>query len=174
MFWHTEELSCAKRDLRRAERRWRKTRLTVHRQIYTTLQDEYRRQLAATKASHFCTVIREAGHNMKTMFGVINALLGRSVPAQLPETSNDVALAETFQQFFVEKITDIRRSIDWCAVTTTTFDRQPCDEYQPAQLCEFLRQQRLQTSDGSFCSHLRNPAPSSRCQRACSKKTSTY
>ena len=50
--WHTEELSCAKRDLRRAERRWRKTRLTVHRQIYTTLRDGYCRQLAATKASH--------------------------------------------------------------------------------------------------------------------------
>ena len=109
----------------------------VHRQIYTTLRDEYRRQLAATKASHLCTVIREAGYNMKTMFGVTNALLGRSVPAQLPETSNDVALAETFQQFFVEKITDIRRSIDSRAVTTTTFDRQPCDDYQPAQLCEF-------------------------------------
>ena len=135
--WHTEELSCAKRDLRRAERRWRKTRLTVHRQMYTTLRDEYRRHLAATKASHFCAVISEAGHNMKKMFGVTNALLGRSVPAQLPETSNDVALAGTFQQFFVEKITDIHRSIDSRAVTTTTFDRQPCDDYQPAQLCEF-------------------------------------
>ena len=62
--WHTEVLSCAKRDFRRAERRWRKTRLTVHRQIYTTLRDEYRRKLAATKASHFCAVISEAGHNM--------------------------------------------------------------------------------------------------------------
>ena len=135
--WHTEKLSCAKRDLRRAERRWRKTRLTVHRQIYTTLRDEYRRQLAATKASHFCAVISEAGHNMKKRFGVTIALLGRSVPTQLPETSNDVALAGTFQQFFVKKITDIRRSIDSRAVTTTTFDRQPCDDYQPAQLCEF-------------------------------------
>ena len=135
--WHTEELSCAKRDLRRAERRWRKTRITVHRQIYTTLREEYRRQLAATKASHFCAVISEAEHNMKKMFGVTNALLGRSVPAQLPDTSNGVALAGTFQKFFVENITDIRRSIDSRAVTTTTFDRQPCDDYQPAQLCEF-------------------------------------
>ena len=138
-----------------------------------TLRDEYRRQLAATKASHFCAVIREAGHNMNKMFGVPKALLGRSIPAQLPETSNDVALAGTFQKLFVEKITDIRRSIDSRAVTTTTFDRQPCDDYQPAQLREFTRQ-RLQTSDGSFCSRLRIPAPSTRCQRACSKKTSTY
>ncbi|KAK2184670.1 hypothetical protein NP493_257g01012 [Ridgeia piscesae] len=62
-----EEWSCAKRDLRCAERRWRKTRLIVHRQIYTTLRVGYRRQLAATKVTYFCSVIREAGHNMKTM-----------------------------------------------------------------------------------------------------------
>ena len=130
-------MSFAKRDLRRAERRWRKKRLTVHRQMYTTLRDKYRRQLAATKASHLCTDIREAEHNMKTMFGVTNALLGRYVLVQLPETSNDAALGETFKQFFVEKITDIRRTIDWRSVTTTTFDRQPSDDYQPALLCEF-------------------------------------
>ena len=91
------------------------------------------------------------------MFGVTNALLGRYVPAQLPETSNDVALAGTFQQFFVEKITDICRSIDSRAVTNTTFDRQPCDDYQPAQLCEFtpattadIRRIILQWSAKSF------------------------
>ena len=70
--WHTEVLSCAKRDLRRAERRWRKTRLTVHRQ---TFRDGCRQTLAATKVRHFCIVISEAGHNIKTMFGVTNAIL---------------------------------------------------------------------------------------------------
>ena len=45
--WHREVLSCAKCDLRRAEHRWGKTRLTAHRQIYTMLHDRYRRQLTA-------------------------------------------------------------------------------------------------------------------------------
>ena len=51
--WHMEELSCAKHYLHRA---------VVHRQIYMMLRDTYRRQLATIKASHFCTVIHEAGH----------------------------------------------------------------------------------------------------------------
>ena len=56
--WHRKELSCSKLNLRRAERRWRKTRLVVHRQICTTLPVAYRRQLTTTtKASHFCTVV---------------------------------------------------------------------------------------------------------------------
>ena len=94
-----KHLSCAKRDLRRAERRWRKTRLTVHRQIYTTVIDGYCRQLTTTKASHLCTVIREAGYNIKTMFGVTNALLNQSAPAQYmsnPTTSRLLNLSNSF------------------------------------------------------------------------------
>ena len=71
------------------------------------------------------------------MFGVTNALLGRSAPVQLPESSNDVVPAETLQQFFVGKITNIRRAIDSCPVTTTIYDYVSCDYYQSAQLCEF-------------------------------------
>ena len=133
--WLTEELSCAKHNLRRAERRWRKTRLVVHRQMYTTLRDAYRRQLTITKASHFCTVIHEAGHNMKTMFSVTNVLLGRSTPVQLPDSRNDLVLAETFHQFFIDKVSNIRRAIDLRA-EPNTFDRQPSD-IGLHQLCEF-------------------------------------
>ena len=136
--WLTEELYGAKRNLRRAERRWRKTRHAVHRQMYTTLRDAYRRQLTTTKASHFCTVIHEAGHNMKTMFGVTNVLLGRSTPVQLPDSRNDSVLAETFHQFFIDKLLNIRRAIDLRA-EPNTFDRQPSDVglHQHAQLCKF-------------------------------------
>ena len=74
---------------------------------------------------------------MKTMFSVTKALLGRSAPAQLPELSNDVALAESFKQFFVEKIATLRRAINSRAVTTTTPDQQSCDYHQTAQLSEF-------------------------------------
>ncbi|KAK2154675.1 hypothetical protein NP493_2150g00004, partial [Ridgeia piscesae] len=50
-----------------------------------------------------------------------------------------VAFAETFQQFFVEKIANIRRAIDSRAVNASTCDRQPREYYQHAQLCEFTQ-----------------------------------
>ena len=133
--WHTEELSSAKSNLHRAERRWRKTRLAVHRQMYMMLRDAYRRQLTTPKANHFCMMIHEAGHNMKAMFGVTNVLLGRSTPVQLPDSRNDSILAETFHQFFIDKILNICRTIDLRA-EPNTFDRQPSDVglHQHAQL----------------------------------------
>ena len=51
--WHTEELSCAKRVLRRAEPRWRKTRLIGHRQIYTTA---YIRRIILQSSEKSCTL----------------------------------------------------------------------------------------------------------------------
>ena len=48
--WYNSELSDAKRQLRRAERRWRQTRLLVHRDIYTSLGDVYRAKLVAAKS----------------------------------------------------------------------------------------------------------------------------
>ena len=75
---------------------------------------------------------------MKTMFGVTNALLGRPAPVQLPESSNNVALAESFKQFFVEKIATLRRAINSRAVTTITPDQQTCDYHQTSQFSEFM------------------------------------
>ena len=74
---------------------------------------------------------------MKRMFGVTNALLGRSAPALLPESSNDMALAESFKQFFVEKIAILHHAINSRAMTTITPDQQSCDYHQTAQLSEF-------------------------------------
>ena len=164
--WHTEELSCAKRKLRRAERRWRKTRLVVQQYIYTTLRYAYRRQLNTTKASHLCTVIHEAGDNMEIMFGVTNVLLGRSTPVQFHDLHNDLALAETFHQFFIDKISNIRLAIDLRAERNTG-DRQPSDVgmHQHVQLCGFtlatttdIRRIVLQSSANS-CDL--NPMPTS-------------
>ena len=57
--WFSEDLSEAKRQLRRAERRWRQTRLTVHRDMFTSLRDTYRRELITTKSAYFCDKIEE-------------------------------------------------------------------------------------------------------------------
>ena len=50
--WHTSELSDEKRALRRAERNWRQTGLTVYRQIYTGLRNTFQKSLM-TARSHY-------------------------------------------------------------------------------------------------------------------------
>ena len=125
--WHTQELSDAKRDLRRAESRWRKSKLVVHRDIFTSCRNDYRRHLIATKAEYYCTMVDEAGRNMKKLFDVTNTLLGRTTPTLFPNSTDGVPLADRFNTFFVDKISRIMCRIDARAEATTT-------EYQAPRL----------------------------------------
>ena len=134
--WHTEDLSKAKRDLRCAERRWKKTRLVVHRQIFTTLRHAYHHQLAATKSTHYRMIIHEAVNNVKAMYSVTNDLLGRSASPRLPDCRDDATLAEEFHQYFTQKIGNIRSTTDSRSITNTR-DPLPPTAYHPAELCEF-------------------------------------
>ena len=125
--WHTQQLSDAKRDLRRAESRWRNSKLVVHREIFTSCRNDYRRRLIATKAEYYCTMVDEAGRNMKKLFDVTNTLLGRTTPTQFPCSTDGVPLPECFNTFFVDKISRIICRIDARAEPTVT-------EYQAPRL----------------------------------------
>ena len=125
--WHTQQLLDAKRDLRCAESRWRNSKLVVHREIFTSCRNDYRRHLIATKVEYYCTMVDEAGRNMKKLFDVTNTLLGRTTPTQFPCSTDGVPLPERFNTFFVDNISRIICRIDARAEPTVT-------EYQAPRL----------------------------------------
>ena len=125
--WHTQQLSDAKRDLQHAESRMRNSKLVVHREIIMSFRNDYRRHLIATKAEYYCTMVDEAGRNMKKLFDVTNTLLGRTTPTQFPYSTDGVPLPERFNTFFVDKISRIICRIDARAEPTVT-------EYQAPRL----------------------------------------
>ena len=75
--WYNSELSDAKRQPRRGERRWRQTRLLVHRDIYTSLRDVYRENWVAAKSSFFCEKIRKSACDVNAMYRITNEITGR-------------------------------------------------------------------------------------------------
>ena len=72
--WYTSELSVEKRDLRRAERVWRQSGLTVHRQIYTGRRNNFRTSLKKARTEHYLSEIKKAGGNMRSIYKISNAL----------------------------------------------------------------------------------------------------
>ena len=93
----------------------------------TSCRNDYRRHLIATKAEYYCTMVDEAGRNMKKLFDVTNTLLGRTTPTQFPYSTDGVPLPERFNTFFVDKISRIICRIDARAEPTVT-------EYQAPRL----------------------------------------
>ena len=63
--WHTNDLTEAKRALRRAERLWRNSSLTVHRQIFKDRRNIFRKLLKTARSDYYRSEISKAGGNMR-------------------------------------------------------------------------------------------------------------
>ena len=138
--WRTDDLQQMRQETRRAERRWRRTRLVVHREIYTDARDAFKRRIASAKSAHYCAMIESSACDIKSMYRITNDLMGRVHKAVLPKCGGDDILAERFIAFFADKISVIRTQLAFartqcpfslslnvhaCNITEPLFDFQP-------------------------------------------------
>ena len=73
--WFTDELHQAKNERRKAERLWRRTGLTVHKEIYRAEKCKYNTLLLDSKATYFNERITECGNDSKAISKIIDDLL---------------------------------------------------------------------------------------------------
>ena len=66
-----------------------------------------------TKVDYYSGIIQESSNNPRTLFSTVNKLLHKGVPAEYPSgCASDGDLANKFIDFFDEKITVLRNSLD--------------------------------------------------------------
>ncbi|CAG2242592.1 unnamed protein product [Mytilus edulis] len=109
--WYTDELRLAKRDRRKAERRMRKSNLTVHRQIFQDTCLKASKLLLKSKKDYFSTKISEIEHDQKQLHRLTNDLMGNRREIILPSHKDEKVLADKFCEFFVGKISAIRDNL---------------------------------------------------------------
>ena len=101
---------------RQAERKWRLTKLQVHRKIYTGLCESYKQQMQSPKAKFYTTQIYECTRDNKAFFrimdGLMKRMMKRKAAPKLPSPAAGTAqLAEDFLEFFTCKAFDIRSQL---------------------------------------------------------------
>jgi len=106
--WINPEILEAKRVRRQCERRWRKSSLHVHRIAYKESCEEVKQRIKEAKATYFIKQIDDCDGDQGKLFQIVDKLLGRGKPSLLPEYSVASVLAQTFNEFFVSKISNIR------------------------------------------------------------------
>ena len=128
----TAELKEAKRKQRQAERRWRTTRLTVHRAIYAEERVQVHDLYLTAMRQHFQTQICDCTTS-KQLHAVSNRLMGNSTVPILPADSSLPELPEAFCKFFSDKIKDIRCKLDSCPIDKDfiPFDGIPLTYFRP-------------------------------------------
>ena len=113
--WFSDELHLAKSEKRKAEKLWRRTGLTVHREIFKAEKVKYNNLLASSKASYYNQKITDCGKDSKALSQTMNELLYRQKVSKLPAYSSAEDLANRFSTFFKEKIDDIRENLPDCS-----------------------------------------------------------
>ena len=106
--WMTEEIMSARREKRKGERIWRKSRLEVHLQMFIALCLILKNLIHGEKEQFFKKQISDCGGDQKKLFGIVNSLLGRGKKALLPQHDDSLTLARLFNEFFITKIDNIR------------------------------------------------------------------
>ena len=105
--WISDNIKAEQAIRRRYERKWRSTKLTVHRQMLTNQRDHVSDMCRAAKIEYYQTKIETCGSDQKKLYQVMNELLHRKGPALLPAHDSSKDLADKFCTFFTEKITSM-------------------------------------------------------------------
>ena len=97
---------------KRLERRWRKTRLTVDRKIYTQQCAVVHRLIRKSKESYYTDIISELKSKPSDLFGTLETLLKGKTEKLYPPCNSSEDLAKLFADYFERKISTIRADLD--------------------------------------------------------------
>lgn len=147
--WYTKQLRDAKQEKRRRERIWRKTKLTIHHDLYRDQCRIMNKMLYEAKRTFYSDKITECSGNQKEMYKITKSLMGIGYDTVLPSHGSKEELADKFMDFFTSKIVSIRSSIrqtvdaaqglnDFC-IGETPFTGQLLTEFFPVSTDEVRR-----------------------------------
>ena len=103
----SEEILSVKREKRKSEQVWRKTKLTVRLEIYRALCLKLKTVIHDSKEKCFQKKISDCDGEQNQLFYIANSLLGRGKQAVYPKHTDSLSLA-VFNNYIVTKIADIR------------------------------------------------------------------
>ena len=108
--WYSIDIKLAKRERRKAERKWNHTGLTIHRDIFKYHRRKVKELIAKAKAKYYQDAIIECSDS-KSPFRVMDHLLKRKSEPKLPSFTSAKDLSNRFANYFSDKITNIRTVI---------------------------------------------------------------
>ncbi len=117
--WYDDDIRSKKKEERRAEKQWRKTKLEIHRQLYKHARNCTNKALSKAKQCYIRDNIEKNKSNYKELYKLVNGLLKRQATDQLPDHNSSKELADRFADFFHQKIANIRSDLQLRTNTIT-------------------------------------------------------
>ena len=103
--WYNSEIRRAKRNMRKAEKKYRRLKTLESRDEYRTLRQLKCNTVKRVKTEFYSSKIKDCGNDQRKLQMQLKKLLGKKNDFEdLPRTNNDKLLADQFKDFFIQKI----------------------------------------------------------------------
>ncbi len=112
-----------KRQCRKAERMWRKTKLEIHYSIYKDSLHAFIVELATARQTFFSNLINSNLNNTRTLFATVERLINPQ--SKIPSEMLSDSKCNEFASFFSEKISNIRKEIGTSSCNTEVTQIRP-------------------------------------------------
>ena len=107
--WMTDDISVLKALRRKYESLWRKTRLTVHFDMYSECCMAVKKKaISKSKSVILQKKISDCNGDQKKLFKIVDTLLGRNKEAMLSKYDSLLTIASVMNTFLIDKIDNIR------------------------------------------------------------------
>ena len=109
--WIDLEFRKARSERHRLYKIWKPTRSNTDRELYVTARREVNDLSVGKRKLYFSSCISESSSSQRELFKICNSLLDVKKSSSLPDCENSALLADKFNQYFVQKITNIRNNM---------------------------------------------------------------
>ena len=141
---YSDPIRLEKTKRKKLERKWRRDKLTIHREMYVEQCARDHKLIHDSKMQFYANVIDENANNQRVLFLSIGNMLNLKADRKLPSHESDRDLTDSFVDFFSEKVQRIRTSLPPVTVSSCLNIKTACNDNCPGfsrtsvkELCEF-------------------------------------
>ena len=132
--WFDSEYCNLRKERRKAEKKYRKSKLTADKEAFVALRKQTTSLAAKKQKDYYVRKIDEC-NGQKALFDCVNRLTDKNNETVLPEHTSSLELANNFAAYFRQKIIDIRKSFPEKQQDThetyTSFEGVPLMSFEP-------------------------------------------
>ena len=110
--WYTDEIRQAKRERRKAERRWRLSKLDSDLAVFKVKRNAVNNLMNKARQAFYTKLIEDNSCNQRKLFRVSKRLFNQSQGDELPPNLHAPTFASEVGKYFVSKVDTIQRQID--------------------------------------------------------------
>ena len=109
--WFNETIKSLKRELRRKEYVWRRYQQSHQWIALKKVRNKYVFEINRSKQENLTDLVFECKGDSKKLYNLVSKLTGTMKENSLPESENDIKLANDFEDYFLKKIQNIRDAL---------------------------------------------------------------